>query len=144
MMCVMGNGCYIMSCVFIVVSQLSQQAAILVSQGLRPSTRQTYSSAEKQYCRFYQNYGLCPIPATEETLLLFVTYLANFRGLKHGSIRVYLSATRSLHVHNGAAYPSPLHRLDLALKALANNGSPPSRKLPITYNVLEKMLHYCM
>lgn len=41
-----------------------------------------------------------PLPATESTLLLFVSHLAT-RGLSAASIKVYLSAVRHLHVTYG-------------------------------------------
>lgn len=122
----------------IAVSQLYHEATLLVKRGLQPSTQQTYSSAENQYLQFCSIHGLCPLPASEEVLLLYVTYLYK-RNLKHGTIKVYLAAARSLHIRNSYIFPTECHKLNLALRAVANDSPPPKRKLPITYDLLERM-----
>lgn len=121
------------------MSQLAQEADILVKGGLRPTTRTTYSSAENQYLKFCHFYSFIPVPTTEDILCLYVTFMFNHRHLKYGSIRVYLSAVRSLHVRNGIPYPSQCHKLALALRGVANNCPPPAQKLPITYDMLVRM-----
>ena len=80
------------------------------------------------------------MPASESVLCNFVSYLS-LQGLTHGTIRVYLSAVRSFHIYNG--YASPLEekpRLKLVMKAIFSEGKAPVKKLPITYDLLCKLI----
>jgi len=77
--------------------------------GLAISTRRSYSSAQERFINFcYMSARLnshgSPFPTDEWTLCLFVTFLTE--SLRHASIKVYLSAVRSLHIDHG--FPDPL------------------------------------
>ena len=84
------------------------------------------------------------LPASEDTLLTFVSYLAQ-QGLTHQSIKVYLSAVRNLHVSAGlheqfSRQLTP--RLELVLKGIKkekSKTSSPAGRLPITIEVMQKM-----
>ena len=88
------------------------------------------------YIEFCYIYGYQIVPSQENTLLLFVSYLYK-KGFRATSIRVYLSAIRSMHIEQGM--PNPLEnacRIKLALKAIERNEFKPKQKLPITYELL--------
>jgi hypothetical protein len=72
-------------------------------------------------------------------LLKYVAFLYQ-KGLKGSTIKVYLSAVRSLHVFNDISPPVHSEKLLLALKGAARLSKPPDRKLPITYQVLSEIL----
>ena len=87
-----------------------------------------------------------PIPAQESTLLLFVTHLA-ISGLSHTTIKVYLSAIRSMHVATGqhAVFHQQLTpRLQQVLKGIqrtqAVSKSPRVRR-PITLDIMKAIFH---
>ena len=61
----------------------------------------------------------------------FATMLAD--SLNHSSIKVYLSAVRSLHIDNRLA--DPLQRLLRGIKRV--QGAPTPKRLPITIDVLQ-------
>ena len=115
-------------------------------QGLAASTRRTYSSAQLKFINFCVMIGHVsssgsPCPATEWTLCLFATFLAN--SLRHSSIKVYLSAVRSLHVDKG--FPDPLEnclRLQRVVRGIKRSqGSLPANpRLPISSNIL-RIIH---
>ena len=84
-------------------------------------------------------YKLVAMPVTEDTLLLYISFLFE-EGLVGASICVYLSAVRSLHIFSGERYPIELHRVKLALKGAVRSTAAPIRKLPITFQVLKKIL----
>ena len=87
--------------------------------GLADSTHRTYSAAQRQFLSFCDTYGLTPLPASEDTLILFVTSLA--ARIKPQSINVYLAGVRSLHVSNGYENPlTPGLRLKSKLCAVLN------------------------
>ena len=112
----------------------------LVRNGLRINTQRTYSSSQRNYLYFCLGHGLLLYPVNEETLLMCVASLNN-KQLKPSTIQVYLSAVQSLHIEMG--YGNPLEgslRLKLALKGIQFASDPPAQKLPITSDILLKMI----
>ena len=110
-------------------------------QGLAASTRRTSSSALQTFINFcvmirYVNSSSSPYSATEWTLCLFATFLAD--SLRHTSIKVYLSAVWSLHVDQ--RFPDPLEnclRLQRVVRGIKRSqGSlPANSRLPISSNI---------
>ena len=82
------------------IQQLQSQAQQFITLGLAPTTRSTYSAGWKRFTSFCAEFGLLSTPASEHTLLLFVTSLA-VSNLSYGTIKVYLSAVRHIHVLSG-------------------------------------------
>ena len=121
------------------LDQLHVNAKEYFRSGLADSTHRTYGPAQRQFLSFCDNYGLTPLPASEDTLILFVTSLAAL--IKPQSINVYLVGVRSLHVSN--RYDNPLTpglRLNQTLRGIERNHcAPPKRKLPITLDLLCKI-----
>ena len=83
-----------------------------------------------------------PCAATEWTLCLFATFLAD--SMRHTSIKVYLSAVRSLHVDQ--EFPDPLEnclrllqRVIRGIKRLQGS-LPANPRLPISSNIL-RIIH---
>ena len=85
------------------------------------------------------------LPTSEETLLLFASYLAK-QGLAHTTIKVYLSAVRNLHVSAGlhlefAQQLTP--RLELVLQGIKKEYLRTSQhrhtRLPITKSIMSKI-----
>ena len=83
------------------------------------------------------------MPTSEDTLLLFITHLAQ-QGLSHATIKVYLSAVRNLHV------TASLHkefeeqltpRLQMVMKGIKKDMSLNSSRvrLPITIDIMQKI-----
>jgi hypothetical protein len=121
------------------VDELGATSDMLMSSALKPSTKKTYSCAQQKFLEFCKRYQLVPTPVTESTLLLYVAYLFD-QGFKGSSIRVYISAIRSMHIYGGFQYPTNMVRLQLSIKGAVTESAPPVRKFPITYSVLSKML----
>ena len=117
-------------------------------QGFAASTRRTYmySSAQQKFINFcdmirHVNSSGSPCPATEWTLCLFATFLAD--SLRHTSIKVYLSAVRSLHVDQGFTDPLKnclwLQRVVRGIKR-SQGSFPANLCLPISCNIL-RIIH---
>ena len=120
---------------------LERQCYSFLTQGLAPSTRRSYASAQAQFISFCRQLGKLhlsglPCPADEWTLCLFVTFLA--RTIKHSSIKVYLSGVRALHIDHG--FPDPLInclRLQQVVRGIKRcQGSSSSSRLPITDDLM--------
>ena len=110
-------------------------------QGLAPSTRRSYASAQAQFISFCTQLGKLhssgsPCPADEWTLFLFVFFLA--ARIQHSSIKVYLSGVRALHIEQG--FPDPLAnclRLQRVVRGIKRSqGSSSSPRLPITDDLM--------
>lgn len=120
-------------------SSLEVTARLLVGAGLRNSTQKSYGSAQKKFLKFCSDFGLSPLPATDDTLLQYVSFLFS-SGFKGTSIKVYLSAVRSLHVMHSLTLPPYSPRMLLALKGATRLTGPPDRKSPITYSILSEII----
>ena len=108
--------------------------------GIAKSTDRTYTSAKKRFLKFCLTYNITPFPASETTLCLFVSYLAE-EGLRYQSIRAYLSALRHLYISQGQPDPfteNRFPRLQYVLKGVHRCEGPaePRGRLPITPTIL--------
>ena len=112
------------------------------AKGLATSTRRTYRSAQERFLRFCQAGGFSPIPVSQSLLCMYVSYLAE-QNLKHGSIKVYLSAVRNLQIASG--HPDPfvgaaMPQLDQVMKGIkrvqAEKGGNQRERLPISPSIL--------
>ena len=107
----------------------------LVQEGLRKSTRSTYSSAQETFIRFCDRYGLVAVPVSEKTILRFISHLYA-KKVSHGTIKVYLAAVRNLNVLSGHEVTIWSYKVKLAVKAVQSSGPPPVKKKPIMYSLL--------
>ena len=110
-------------------------------QGLAPSTRKSYTSAQRKFISFCHQLGKLhptgfPCPTDEWTLCLFATFLAN--SIQYSSIKVYLSAVQALHIDQGS--PDPLQNCLCLQRVICgikrSQGSPSSNRLPITDSLM--------
>ena len=123
---------------FCVSDRLEDTTRLLIHTALRESTHKTYGSAQRKYQNFCIDLRLAPLPASNETLIKFVSYLFD-QGIKGSSIKVYLSAVRSLHVLNNFPLPEHCERLQLAIKGALRLTGPVCQKFPISFKMLSEM-----
>ena len=112
-----------------------------MAQGLASSTCSTYLSGQKKFYDFCSQLGKIhqygsPCPTDEWTLCLFATFLANT--VQHSTIKVYLSAVRSLHIEQGFADPLvDCLRLQRVLRGIKRTqGDTSSLRLPVTDDIM--------
>ena len=74
------------------------------SKGLSLSTQRTYKSAQGWCLKFCTKSATAPLPISESQLCSYGSFLAN-EGLKHRSIKSYLSAIRHLQIAEGLGDP---------------------------------------
>ena len=122
-------------------SSLELQCHHFLVQGLASSTRSTYLFGQKKFYDFCLQLGKIhqsgsPCPTDEWMLCLFVTFLANT--VQHSTIKVYLSAVRSLHIEQGFADPLVdclhLQRVLRGIKRTQDDTS--SLRLPVTDDIM--------
>ena len=121
------------------LSHLEEHASFYLSKGVAPNTARAYKSAQSRYWAFCARFSLPPLPASEQTLILFVAELA--QDLAHSTIRSYLSGVRNLHITNGLPDPLPGSlRLNLVLNGIRRvKVHPPKVKIPVTPLVLHRL-----
>ena len=108
-----------------------------VIQGVQLSTCKVYGHAQYTFLQFCHYYGLLPVPADQEMLLYFATFLADARGLQHGAIVGYLYRVWVLHINMGL--PDTLKgalQLYKYLQAIHILSNPKPHKLAFTYDLL--------
>ena len=123
---------------------LNRKAKWYLSLGLAPTTRATYSTGWQKFTKFCTTTKNSPLPASEQTLLLFVSSLAVNR-ISHGTIKVYLSAIRHMHVKEGlhshfSQQVTP--RLQLTINGIKKSqvaSFTPRVRLPITMQLMQKI-----
>ena len=97
-----------------------------------------------QYLSFCLRMQSLPLPASEQTLLFFITHLGQLN-LAHTTIKVYLLAVRNLHISSGhfKVFDSQLSpRVERVLKDIKISQAktkPPCTRLPITSPIMYKI-----
>ena len=79
------------------ISQLSAVVQAHFNLGILTATRKSYTTGLCKYNTFCREINQPPIPVCEDSLLLFVTNLAQ-QDLSYVTIQVYLSAVRYSHI----------------------------------------------
>ena len=114
--------------------------------GIATTTRSTYAAGQKLYNIFCSRTNRTTVPATEETLLLFVAYMITLN-LSHATIKVYLSAVRHMHVTAGlhsdfSQQLTPhLQQVLKGVKKIQAITKPPRARLPITLSIMTDIKH---
>ena len=116
----------------------------LYKLGLAPSTQRVYASAQNRFLNFCSQYGYASLPLSEHTLCLFLASLQK-EGIKHTTMKSYLSGLRHFQISSGLSDPH-IHlwpKLEYVLKGVkrAQAMAPSSAKprLPITPAILRKL-----
>jgi len=82
------------------LADLYCKANQFLTQGLAPLTIAAYSAGKKKYIQFCTTSQITSLPSSENTLILFASYLAT-ANISHTTIKVYLSAVRHMHIVAG-------------------------------------------
>ena len=97
------------------------------------------------HAAFCMKYGVgTPYPLQEDTLCRYVAFLAK-EGLKHRSIKSYLSGIRwwQIQLALGNPFVQPMPRLEYVLTGIkrveCRGGNQPRTRLPITMEVLQRL-----
>ena len=108
---------------------------------IAPSTRRTYNAGQRCYLEFCKLQRWPALPATDLMLSTFAAFLTS--SVQPQTIRIYLSAVRTLHTELG--YSDPVERAPLLTRVLRGIDrsigiGPVKTRLPITISVLRKIV----
>ena len=89
---------------------------------LAPSTKRVYQSAQKRFLEFCMAANLTPLPLSEDLLCYYVAFLGK-QGLKHSSIKSYLSSLCHMQISYGLEDPfiATMPRLEQVVKGIKVN-----------------------
>ena len=110
----------------------------LLSNSLSQASQRAYATGQDCYLAFCQQFRLCPVPASDETLTYFVGYMRR-RGLAPATARQYVAAVRRLHLQWGRPMSPGLPPFtDAALRGYPQRLiRPPARpRHPLTVEIL--------
>jgi integrase len=104
------------------------------------TTKKKYRSQLNRYLTFCTDFGVIPLPASQDTLVSYMAFLA--RSLSASSIPGYMNVIRLLHLEAG--FVNPLEGnwdLKMVYKGVLRQiGRPPQQKSPMTATILIKLL----
>ena len=124
------------------ITALDRTVCQLYRQGLAQSTQRAYASGKRRYLNFCERLGVPPLPTTEGQLCYFVGFLKD-QGLRHQTVKSYLSAVRHLQISQGKGDPKmgTMPRLELVIWGLKKEqaGLPKKTRLPITPAILRQI-----
>ena len=81
----------------IILYRLSAAAQVYFNLGISTATRKAHTAGLRKYNTFCRVINQPPIPVCEDTLLLFITNLAQ-QDLSYAMIQVYVSAVRYSYI----------------------------------------------
>lgn len=102
------------------LSALIERASQQLEQHLAPSTLLAYQTDWIRFCEFASNIKQTPLPATAETLVLFMQYLLD-QGLCLNSLQRNLAAIRHYHFEADEASPTDSALAKRMLRASARS-----------------------
>lgn len=121
------------------LSQLNTAAQNYLDLGISTSTRKAYRAGVHNYTTFCMDTYYKLAPVSEDTLLLFATYLAQ-QNLSYATILVYLAAVKHNHITTGKSLPTVTPRLNYVLKGIRRSSScQPRERLPITFPIMARL-----
>ena len=128
------------------VAQLEAALQHYTVNCVAPSTRTSYATAQRRYLAFCSQAGIPqPWPVAVDILCRYVTHLG-LQGLKHKTIKVYLSGLRFTHIHLGLGNPfynEAMPQLEYVVTGIkrvqACQAAPPLARLPVTVEIMGQL-----
>jgi site-specific recombinase XerD len=122
----------------------SERARQYAKKGKAENTKRAYRSAWRDFETWCMAQGRRPLPATEETVVEYLTHLAD-SGQKLNTINVKRAAVSSAHVMAGAQDPTKHGDVTALMKGIARTlakigKTTPIKKEPVTLDALRAML----
>jgi integrase len=87
---------------------LPRATAELIREAVPPNTALAYQSRWRSFDAWCRAAGRIPLPATQQTVAAYLTFLAVDRGLKATTADAHLTAIRAVHRGAGAPVPDSL------------------------------------
>ena len=107
--------------------------------GLAVSTQKAYTSGQKRFLAFCNQFNLLALPLSEHTIMLFISQLG-VDGLSMSTIKSYLASLRNLLINNGlqniSIYSPRVELVLRGIKRVKGSSAVSKVRLPITPDIL--------
>lgn len=124
------------------IATLEEQRNQYIEQSTAQNTRRAYAGDWQSFVSFCQSIGATPLPATPETVSLYVTHLAT-QDKAVSTIRRHLSTISTAHKTANIPTPTTTAIVKKTLDGIANkHGTAPNAKKAATCNDLLAMLKH--
>ena len=124
------------------LSRIHSATRAKLQEGLQHNTRRVYQGEQRVFQTFCRQYNLRAFPASEDTLMLYVTYLDDHLKQHCATIQHHLVAIRSAHIVLGMKNPLDncprLHQLLRATRRQQPLPQPDSGRQGITSSFLSR------
>lgn len=97
------GGAHCISATGLDVLRLERPVCNLIESGITNNTKKVYNTAISLFLSFCWRLQLFPVPALEDTLLLFIAELSQTKA--YNTVHTYLACVRHFHVISGQANP---------------------------------------
>lgn len=121
------------------LQRLIKQAEQYITEAKSTSTRRGYKRDWQQYCYWCSSHNIDPLPARYETIVLYITHLAN----EHRVSTISRSMTAISQAHKLSGFPSPCAApiVSEALKGIKKKlGVNQKRAKPLVWVDLKKVI----
>jgi site-specific recombinase XerD len=121
------------------ISTLLNSAGKYASESKAPNTRKAYTSDWADFSEFCQDKKLNPLPANPETVMLYITFLAD-NGAKYSTIKRRLATISQ--AHKLKEYDNPINDVvKELLKGIKNtNGTAKNQKAPLMFPEISQLV----
>ena len=123
------------------MQQLKELSTKFLDNALASTTKRNYQGAVVNYETFCRSHLLVEFPFEEETLILFVTYLATYSS--YSNIKCHLAALRFESIRRTSSSPikdfQKLYYVVRGIKRSQGNSRKRPLRAPITPTILEKI-----
>ena len=111
-----------------------------LQKGLANSAKRCYESGQRQYFTFCDKVNFSPLPASEDSIALFISYLGSEK-VSSKTIKSYLAAVRHLHILFGLSFfgLSPRSHLLIRDRKCTQGNTAVRPRLPSTPLVLRNI-----
>jgi site-specific recombinase XerD len=107
------------------------------------STRRAYTSDARAFTAFCRARGLCELPATPDTVCLFLSWSAD-AGLSPSSIGRRIAAISYAHELAGLESPTGAKAVKVTIAGIRNTlGVAPKKKVAATHDIIQRLLDVC-
>lgn len=131
-----------MSSIIKPISEIEKLASEFISNSIAKSTKKAYLADWKVFQNWCDSYRINSLPATDQTVGLFITSLDGQRSMS--TIKRYISSISQIHLFKGYESPTRNEYVRKILKGISRkNLNETNKACPISWAMLKKMADVC-
>lgn len=125
------------------IKDLAARANYFAKRSVSPATKRAYESDWVQFQSFCETYELEELPATPETVCLYLTHMAESRSTVATIVRRCTSIT-AIHRASGHDTPIKSEKVSRVLKGIKNScGAPAVQSKALSWKEVKRLVSQC-